>query len=173
MYGYYYIFSNTTPVRLILFYIIEFLLYALIIYPKYKKNLIFNVLLVGFFAIPFLRLDQQNNFCMRASIPLIILFYCYIYSFIFDNKYKYSKYALILLLCIGACTPIVEFYRGFYNITEQKKLNLTADEIYTLNNKYIRMPVFGFDVNHQYTAQNYKTDIFWQWFAKKTRGLND
>ena len=173
MYGYYYIFSYTTPVRLILFYIIEFLLYALIIYPKYKKNLIFNVLLVGFFAIPFLRLDQQNNFCMRASIPLIILFYCYIYSFIFDNKYKYSKYALILLLCIGACTPIVEFYRGFYNITEQKKLNLTADEIYTLNNKYIRMPVFGFDVNHQYTAQNYKTDIFWQWFAKKTRGLND
>ena len=173
MYGYYYIFSYTTPFRLVLFYVIEFLLYALIVYPKYRKNLIFNVLVVLFLAIPFLRLDQQNNFCMRASIPLMILFYCYIITFIFDNRYKILKYILIVLLCIGAMTPMTEFYRGFHFMAKEKRINLVADDIYTLNNRYIRMPVFGYDVNHQYTAKEYKTDIFWQWFAKKTKGLND
>ena len=173
MYGYYYIFSYTTPFRLVLFYVIEFLLYALIIYPKYRKNLIFNVLVVLFLAIPFLRLDQQNNFCMRASIPLMILFYCYIITFIFDNSYKILKYILIVLLCIGTMTPMTEFYRGFHFVAKEKRINLVADDIYTLNNRYIRMPIFGYDVNHQYTAKEYKTDIFWQWFAKKTKGLND
>lgn len=30
------------------------------------------------------------------------------------------------------------------------------------------MPVFGWSANHQFTAKNYRTDIFWQFLATKT-----
>ena len=76
------------------------------------------------------------------------------------------------LFIIGSITPIVEFYRGFHYTSKAQKINLVADEIYTLNKKLVIMPVFYWDANHQYTAKNYKTDFFWQYMAKKTKGLN-
>ena len=53
-----------------------------------------------------------------------------------------------------------------------KKVNELSNEIYTLNQKVVIMPMFYWDANHQFTAQNYKTDFFWQYIAKKTKGLN-
>jgi hypothetical protein len=29
------------------------------------------------------------------------------------------------------------------------------------------MPEFGWDANHQFTAQNYRTDVFWQFLAHR------
>ncbi len=172
MYGYYYIFSYTTPFRLILFYVLEFLLFVLVMYPRYKKELFFNLSVVLLFLIPFLRLDQQNNFCMRASIPVMIIITLYAIKTLIDNKNDIYKYVLIVFLAIGAVTPMVEFYRGFHYINQAKKINLVADNIYTLNQRLVVMPVFYWDANHQFTAQTYKTDFFWQYLAKKTRGLN-
>ena len=172
MYGYYYIFSYTTPFRLVLFYVLEFLLYVIVMLPRYKKDLFFNLSIVMLFLIPFLRLDQQNNFCMRASIPVMIIVALYAVRTLIDNKKDICKYALIILMLIGSATPIVEFYRGFHYVTEAKKINLVADDIYTLNQRLVVMPVFFWDANHQFTAQTYKTDFFWQFLAKKTRGLN-
>ena len=75
-------------------------------------------------------------------------------------------------MLIGSVTPFMEFYRGIFYTTQARKINLVADEIYTLNKQLVVMPVFFYDANHQYTAKTYKTDIFWQHLAKKTKGLN-
>lgn len=173
MYGYYYIFDYTTPFRLILFYLLEFLLFVIVMFPRYKKDLFFNLSIVLLLLIPFLRVDQQNNFCMRASIPVMIIITVYALKMIIDNKNDVCKFILICLLFIGSITPIMEFYRGIFYTTQAKKINLVADEIYTLNKRLVIMPVFGYDANHQYTAKTYKSDFFWQYIAKKTHGLND
>lgn len=167
--GWHYVFDFTTPQRLILFMVLEFLLYVVILFPQYGKNIFFQTMLVSLLLIPFLRFDQQNNFCMRASIPAIVMLALFTIRFLFEQKHSHPvKTALLCcLFIIGALTPLTEFYRGIYFVSKAHRLKVVKDEIYTLNGAFIPMPEFGWDVNHQYTAKNYKTDIFWQYMSKK------
>ena len=104
---------------------------------------------------------------MRASLPPLIILSVYIFRFIFEKGQKtLAKALLILLLIIGAVTPGFEFFRGLYFVQKHHQLNLVADEIYTLNQKIVTMPVFGWSANHQFTAKDYQTDIFWNYLAK-------
>jgi len=157
--------------RLLLFMLLEFLLYAFVLCFRYKKDVFFITAVVSLIFIPFLRLDQQNNFCMRASMPALVLLAVFTVRFIYesfeDKKYTFLRTLLICLWLIGTATPIMEFYRGIHYVNEEKKLDLVKDEIYTLNQSFVRMPEFGWDANHQFTARNYKTDIFWQFIAKR------
>ncbi|MBO5441685.1 MAG: hypothetical protein J6A09_03885 [Alphaproteobacteria bacterium] len=167
--GWHNVFDFATPKRLILFMVLEFLLYVLLLFRQYRKNIFFMTASVLLVLIPFFRLDWQNNFCMRASIPALIIHAVFVMRFLFEQRHSQPvKTALLgILLAIGAVTPLTEFYRGIHFVAEAKKLNVVKDEIYTLNGAFIPMPEFGFDVNHQYTAKKYKTDIFWQYFSKK------
>lgn len=173
MSGLIYIFSYTTPKVLITFLVIEVLLYAAILVPRYRHDMFVITAFIALMIIPFCRLDQQNNFCMRASIPPLMIFAIYSIRYLFEGyyekKHRLTAIILVILLEIGAATPLMEFYRGVYHTTTQKKLNLVSDEIYTLNQDYVQMPIFGWDANHQFTAKKYKTDIFWQYMAKKHR----
>ncbi|MCM1323333.1 MAG: hypothetical protein NC218_04160 [Acetobacter sp.] len=166
--GWHYIFDFTTPQRFLLFVVLEFLLYVVILYPQYKRDVFFNVMFFSLLLIPFLRLDQQNNFCMRASIPAIVILALFVIRFFFEQHrlHRIKTGILFGIFLIGAMTPLVEFYRGIHYTVEAKKLALVKDEIYTLNGAYIPMPEFGWDVNHQYTAKTYRTDIFWRYIAK-------
>lgn len=167
MSGYYPLFDYTTVGRFLLFVLLEFMLYVLIIGKKFYKDVFFVTMVGMLLFIPFLRVDEQNNFCMRASIPAVLLLSVYCIRFLFENKNKYLTLVLALALLIGSVTPLTEFYRGFYYTSKAGKLNLVADEIYTLNKSFVRMPIFGWDANHQYTAKEYETDVFWQFFSKK------
>lgn len=162
-----YIFDYTTPARLIIFMLIEFLLYVIIIFPQYRRNIFFQTMFGLLVFIPFIRLDQQNNFCMRASIPAIIMLAFFTLRFLFEKhpNHPFRTTILCVLFLIGALTPLMEFYRGLHYTTQAHKLSLVKDEIYTLNAAFIPMPEFGWDVNHQYTAQKYQTDIFWQYIS--------
>ena len=169
MSGYYPLFEHTTLGIFILFVVLEFLLYCLIIGKKFYKDVFFVTMVGMLLFIPFLRVDEQNNFCMRSSIPAILLMSVYCIRFLFENKNKYASVVLGGVMLIGAFTPMVEFYRGIHYVSRAGRLNLVADEIYTLNQAFVRMPIFGWDANHQYTAKKYETDIFWQFFSKKKR----
>ena len=164
-----YIFYYTTPQRLILFMVLEFLLYTFILLIRYKKDVFFMTAFISLIFIPFLRLDQQNNFCMRASQPALILLAVFVILFLFENyqekKYKLLSGLLVILLLIGSATPLMEFYRGLHYTFKEGKIALVQDSMRTLNKKLVIMPVFGWDANHQYTAQNYQTDIFWRYLA--------
>lgn len=162
-----YIFDYTTPKQLIIFLLLEFVLYAAVIFSQYKKDVFFLTLVVSLVLIPFLRLDRQNNFCMRASIPALVMLALYAIRFLKESKSITPKVLLSLMLMLGAATPLMEFYRGLHYAYQAHKIALTADEIKTLNRPYVRMPLFGWPANPQFTALYYRTDIFWRYFAKK------
>ena len=157
--------------QLFIFIVLEFLLYVAVLFPYYKKSIIFNLCLASLFIFPLIRIDQQNNLCMRTSMPILIMLSLFVLIFLFEsfreNKNKFLREVLMILLLLGAATPLMEFYRGFHYVAEARRLQLVKDELYTLNQAYARMPEFGYDVNHQFSAKNYKTDIFWQYLAKK------
>ena len=166
-----YVFDFTTPSRLLLFMILEFLLYAAVLWQAYHKELFFKAAVILLILIPFFRIDQQNNFCMRASMPALMLISLFTVKFLLElsesKKLTLNNILLIILFLIGSATPVTEFYRGLHYTFEAGKINLVKDEIYTLNQPFVRMPEFGWSANHQYTAQNYRTDIFWHWLAHR------
>lgn len=168
--GLHYIFDYTTPQRLILFMVLEFLLYVFILFPQYCRNIFFSTMIVSLMLIPFLRLDMQNNFCMRSSIPALVILAIFTIRFFIEQRHAHPFKTVILgcFFIIGAMTPLNEFYRGIFYINQTHRIRLVQDKIYTLNQKYIPMPLFGWDVNHQFTAKTYPTDIFWQYIAKSS-----
>lgn len=166
-----YIFDFTTPFRLLLFMILEFLLYAAVLWGRFRHDFFFKTAVILLFIIPFFRIDQQNNFCMRSSMPALMIIALFTVKFLFENfrakKSQFLSTALILLLLFGSATPLMEFYRGLHYVFEAGRINLMQDEIRTLNKRFVAMPVFGWDANHQFTAKQYKTDIFWQILAHR------
>lgn len=166
-----YVFDFISPERLLLFMVLEFLLYVGVVFKYFKKDVFFITTVALLILIPFVRLDRQNNFCMRAAIPALVMLAFFVIRFLFENiKLPQKRLActtVILLLIFGAATPCMEFYRGLYYVHKTGKIALVQDEIYTLNQAYVRMPVFGWSANHQFSANNYKKDIFWQYLAKK------
>ena len=166
-----YVFQFMSFSQFLIFLLLEFLLYVLILFPSYKRDVFFITTCIMLLFIPLIRLDQQNNFCMRASIPALIMLAVFTVQFLLERfhqkNFGFGTFAVIWLLILGSVTPMMEFYRGIHYTLESGRLNLVQDEIRTLNQAYVRMPVFGWSANHQFSAFNYKHDIFWQYMARK------
>ena len=162
--------TDTIPAyRVFLFLILECLLYIILICRYFYKNPLFVAMTLFLLIIPWFRFDQQNNFCMRTSISMLIALSYFCLSYLNDKEIRKRIicYLLLSLWILGSATGIMEFYRGFHHIGAAHRINLVSDDIYTLNQPYVRMPVFGWSANHQFSAQNYRSDIFWNYLAKK------
>ena len=161
--------------QLVLFWVLEFLLYSLILIKFYHKDVFFIGTIVFLVLISLFRFDQQNNFCTRASIPAIIILAIFILDFLLNHlrENKFLVCFLCLFLFLGAFTPAMEFYRGIHYTLEAKHLNLVKDDLKTLNKAIVVMPDFGWRANHQFTAQHYDTDFFWRYFAKRSHYLQN
>lgn len=103
----------------ILFIILEVGLYLLLIYKDQKKNPLFYLTTVCLLIIPLFRVGYGNDFCMRASIPalLMLMIMCMesftraVYGRLYRKKYLYiGAFSIILLL--GAVTPLHEINRA-------------------------------------------------------------
>ena len=60
------------------FIIFEFLLFIIIIYSKYKKDILFKTIVIELLLIPFYQVTPSNDFCMRSSIVPLFLLMIYI-----------------------------------------------------------------------------------------------
>lgn len=124
--------------ELLLFYVIEVGIYLLLVRRYYRKNVLFYAIAISSLVIPFIRIGESVDFCMRTSIPnvFVLMAFCSKYlvravdAFPFLPKRKKGKYiALVVTLMIGACTPIMEIYRGFYHVFSEKSIFLANDTI--------------------------------------------
>lgn len=169
--GFWNIFDTSTPFLILIFMLLEFLFLSCIIFSYYRYNVFFITAIISLITIPFIRIDLQNNFCLRATIPAIIILATLTIHFMIENfrqKTKFADISLILIfLLIGSITPFMEFYRGVHYTTKAHNIALVQDGIYTLNQRQVIIPRFYFTVNHQFSAKDYRTDIFWQYIAKK------
>ncbi len=80
---------------------------------RYKGNLnwyLAGILLMG---IPLIKIGNTNDFVMRASIPTLFMLFIWSAETLSLPGIK-AKAALILLLSIGAITPIYEINRSIY-----------------------------------------------------------
>lgn len=129
---------------LITFFFLEVGIYLLCILKENKKNLLFYMITLCFLIYPFIQVGNGPDFCMRATIPALILLYLFIARKI-DACEKINKgmIILIIILSIGAITPIHEFTRTIFYTSQgltKIKSDLGYENFYGLknNNKFIK-----------------------------------
>ena len=127
------------------FFLLEVGLYILLVCRQKYKEPLFYICILVFLIYPFFHIGHAADFCMRATIPALIILYLFIVE-VFDNndfkKNKISYIVIILVLAIGSITPIHEMARTIVNTSKgiiKAPCILNGDNFYGLltNNKFL------------------------------------
>lgn len=155
----------------------EALIFLLIIFERNYKKPLFYLTGVSLIIFPFFKIGSNPDFCMRASIPALLILMVFIIKFLFDNKATMAfKKLLILCLLIGAVTPVFEFYRAIrYTYFDYAEAPI-KDNFITLNNKtddwcelrwfYMGNNMFGVLNYCNYASTAPAKEVFFKYLAK-------
>lgn len=123
---------NTYIYKLIflaLFYLLEAGSYILCLKDKVKEKYLYYVTAGWLFIIPLIIVGSSLDFCMRASIPALLLVTLWCIEVIDHNKKDLVTWVLIGLLVIGSVTPLHEMKRTLVNTKEEYVLESVGNEV--------------------------------------------
>lgn len=129
-----------------LFFLFEAGIYILCIFRTQKKNPLFYICVLSLLCYPFFKIGSSSDFCMRATIPALIILYFFIIKALENTEFLKKKYltcVLISALLIGSVTPIHEMARTVIltSLNFRKiKSNLQGNNFYGYieNNKFLK-----------------------------------
>lgn len=137
--------------KLLQFLFLEVGCYMLLIWHDHRKNILFYVIGFGFLFIPYFHIGESNDFCMRVTMPGLFILMVYVSRFLFDHfptkrnqdkqtgkvRHVQQAAAIVLAVCflIGAATPMVEIYRGIYNVAKNRTIFLEDQRIMTFRDR--------------------------------------
>jgi hypothetical protein len=148
-----------------LFCTMEFGLYALIIFPSYKKDQLFLIAVLSLVLIPWYYAGVNNDFVMRASIPPLVILMTFVLRFLFDEQNQIARLIVVILFGIGAITPLNEIYRSL-QITFHDYPHRHADNIQSMSSfKFIE------DVG-PFVAIDPEKSFFFKYFGKPISSTN-
>lgn len=139
-------FNTSHIIYYLLFIFFEVGLYLIFLSNKYKNNILFYLVILGLLIYPFVIIGKSCDFCMRASIPLFVILYLFIIEYFDDitvKNWKLTNYLLIIVLLIGAITPLHEISRTIYYTKQgytKVKPRLYGDNFFGRieNNKFLK-----------------------------------
>ena len=141
----------------VIFVLFEGLILWWIFKARYKANL--NWYLAGalLIVIPLIKVGNSIDFCMRASIPTLYMLLLWSAETLSAPK-TVVKAGLILLICIGAITPIYEINRSIYRTANYFLSPPSKAEKFIGEEENIYMPTsIEFDHPYTLTADSYKS----------------
>jgi hypothetical protein len=148
-------------VTVIVFFAVEAGAYLAVIAPFHKKNYLFYyVITMLLFICPWYVLGVYNDFCMRVSIPALVILMCLVIDTLSKSeelKMRKLMAAIICLLVIGGITPLNEIVRSISYTIEAEKSN-TSQGIYSLD------PIEVDSLRDQYYG--YSDNVFFRYLAK-------
>ena len=100
----------------LVFVVLEILVYFWLVYQKEKKMLFF-VTLGTLLVCPLIRVGYSADFCMRASIPALVVLFLFVEETLqrYKCQGKRQKYTLLLIIWIlGSTSSIQELGRGIW-----------------------------------------------------------
>lgn len=153
-------------VLLLLFYLVECGMYIILIYRKYKKDLLYYTIGISLLIIPIFRIGSGCDFCMRASIPPLFILMIMVLKYIFDmgTEFKKSYAILIVVLTIGASNPLMYYVERCMEISDAKQFPVVADDIKTLSDKQLIDKKYGDFKN--FLSQKPESKFFYKYLAK-------
>ncbi len=144
--------------------LLEFLVYYMAIYSRKRHDPLYWLSLAILFVVPAISLGSFMDFCMRASIPaLVVLFVLTIGALDEYHEAKDLKhaFALVVFLALGAVTPFHEIARSIKTTIEHGKdpeVRIVAKELDILGHK-ARNNFFG----------EYEDSFFFKYLARESR----
>lgn len=143
-----------------LFILLEFIVLVCIIYPAHKGSSLLFIATACLLIIPFFKVGKSIDFCMRASIPLLVVLCLFAIKAV-EKYFAENRQILATLLCVvlmlGAMTPVKEIART---------VEATAIEIQTKgkveNDNKTEHQVFG---GKNFTGRT-EGNLFFEIFAK-------
>ncbi|MFH1512478.1 MAG: hypothetical protein ABIG45_03880 [Bacillota bacterium] len=100
------------------FFMVEFGLYLLWLYPSSKNNKLCIVLMVSTFFFNFVKVGVSFDFAWRATVPFMFFLMIFVMHKLlheWKNTQLLKKVLIILLLTAGAVTPLMEIARTVHN----------------------------------------------------------
>lgn len=153
---------------LILFYIVEFGVVAFLIYPRYKRDKLFLVVIFSLVIIPIFKIGQGRDFCMNASLAPLFILMIMTMKFYFEQLKKKSisirRILLVLMVSVSILSPLGDIAFRYYKIKELEQFPIVADDIKTLSNKNLMDEKFGSFENFLVSDPGNK--FFYKYFAR-------
>ena len=100
--------------NILFFIILEVGIYYICIYKYQKKNPLFYITFAFLCTCPLIQIGYGGDYCMRASIPCIVVLYLMVIETLLASKRNNDLsicVALTIILALGAVTPIHEINR--------------------------------------------------------------
>ena len=123
-------------VMVVIFFAVEAGLYLAVVAPLHKSNFLFYyVVVMLLFICPWYIIGICNDFCMRVSIPALVILMCLVIDTLIKSKESNKRRltaAIICLLVIGSITPLNEIVRSVSYTIETEKSALPQGT-YSLN----------------------------------------
>lgn len=146
--------------RYLLFCLLEFGVFTFFIFSyirflNHSDKMLFIVTFIALLLIPFYRFGTYNDLAMRASIPSLLILQIILLN-LWSHYSGILKTALIVILILGAITPLWEIGRSF-------KLN---DLRYGLNQGLMQTHVHQSWISAQYLGSG--ESIYFKYLSKKT-----
>ena len=136
--------------NLTVFYFLEAGIFLVCLYQSVQDKRLFTLNAVALYIIPTIYVGNSCDFCMRASIPGLVLIYLWCVSLLAEKKDKVRVYVLTAVLVLGAVTPLHEIKRSYVN-------SANYYENYALEEQLI------------FRGRNFSGDVdsfFWKYIAK-------
>lgn len=93
------------------FFMLEVGLYVLCVARLQYKNPLFYLCIACLAIYPFIHVGGAPDFCMRATIPALVLLCLFVLQSLQQEKIRLLRLVLIMLLLIGTVTPLHEISR--------------------------------------------------------------
>lgn len=108
----------------LLFLAVEVLLYFVLIFRYHQKNPLFYISLAMLVICPFIRIGGGNDFCMRASIPALLVLCLLVTECLLDSwkTHKLRFFALVAVFLIGSITAVHELSRGVFQTIDYYRI---------------------------------------------------
>ena len=154
--------NSETMFSYVMYIAFEFLIYIIFIYKNNRKDMILNILIVVTFLLPFIKMGNSYDFARRTCIPLAFYIMLLVMKELQNkNAQKWKRIALIVVICLGAVTPMTEIIR-----TVDMEQQVLAGKIEARSNKL--SSCFKKKGNECYDNFIATTDsIFYKYIAKK------
>ncbi|MDO4866015.1 MAG: hypothetical protein Q4C10_05620 [Clostridia bacterium] len=159
--------------ELLRFFSLEVGIYILLIWNDHKKDFLLYVVAASLMLIPYFHVGLSTDFCMRASIPAILVTLAYSAKYLNthlqartgerlkgkEGRRRICALLLALALLIGAATPCLEIYRGLYHVVTEGSIHLGKDALTTLGNYPHLVNFLTSDMEHQ---------LFYRYLARES-----
>lgn len=139
----------------------EFIIYAIFLMKKNKRNMLFYITIVELLVIPFIYMGLFNDLCSRGSIParFILMVLCMEQLLHFEKK-KWCFKGLCIVMTIAAMNTGIEMVHQAYDFAcGYKEKTYLRDEYGSLEG-YAGNPDIRSDNAYNYFTIDYQNSLF-------------